>query len=70
MRRADLDKAAIGMGRKKIFHGRLPDEGNLFFHGPCHPYSPTWAVYETRTGYIIISCAECRTVIARVEVAE
>lgn len=43
------------------------DHGPLYFHGRCHPESPTWTRYEN--GVLTIECAECRDVITTVVVA-
>lgn len=40
----------------------------LFFHGRCHPKSPTWVKYE-KSGVLTISCAQCRRTIAEIMVA-
>lgn len=42
--------------------------GPLYFHGACHIKAPTWASYEA--GVVTITCCECRSLIARVHVAE
>lgn len=41
--------------------------GALYFHGRCHPESPTWAWYEN--GVVTVECAKCEAVIAAVTVA-
>lgn len=48
--------------------GCTEDHGPLYFHSRCHPESPTWTHYEN--GVLTIECAECRTTITTVQVAD
>jgi hypothetical protein len=64
MKRAELDNA------KCDWAACVEEHSKVYFHGKCHPYSPMRVVYEKKTGEVVISCAECRNEIARVEVAK
>lgn len=45
------------------------DHTILHFRGRCHPHGPVSALYDRRSGEIVISCARCQKLIARVAVA-
>lgn len=38
----------------------------LYFHGRCHPDSPTWVCYR-KDGTLLIECAQCRKPIAVIQ---
>lgn len=39
----------------------------IYFHSKCHIEVPTWVKYEN--GALIISCAQCKEIIAEIIVA-
>lgn len=40
----------------------------IYFHGRCHPRSPTWSYYDLSRGIIVVQCSVCRTMIVEVSV--
>jgi len=63
--RLDLDPAGCGM--PNCWH----DHSVLYLHPRCHP-SPgkTEASYHKASGTLKIACAECKALVAEVQVAE
>ena len=49
--------------------GKAACDDDLFFHGRCHLQAPVEAAYQKRTGLLILKCAICHQLIARVKVA-
>ena len=45
------------------------DHSVIYFHGRCHPQAPVAASYEKATGEIVIRCARCEMMIAKIAVA-
>lgn len=42
----------------------------VYFHGRCHPFSPTWTFYDKEKEQLIVECAVCREVVARFDLKE
>jgi hypothetical protein len=64
--RSELDRTGCG----------IPDCGHdhsddiLYVHPVCHIESPTWTYYEKVSGNLVVQCAKCRKIVARILVAE
>jgi hypothetical protein len=46
------------------------DHTVLFLHSRCHVNGGTSVSYDKRTGELTIVCARCKTLVAKVKVAE
>jgi hypothetical protein len=45
------------------------DCAELYLHSGCHTAKPTWARYAKSRGVLVIVCAECKRVVAEIQVA-
>lgn len=41
----------------------------VYFHQRCHPSAPTSTFYDKATGCVIVECAACKKLCARIKVA-
>ena len=64
--RSELNKT--GCGNPECGHDHSDDI--LVLHAICHPDTPTWVFYEKVSGNLIVKCAECDNVVARLKIAE
>ena len=44
-------------------------DAEMYFHGRCHPDSPTWTLFNRVSGEIFVVCAECEREVACIAVA-
>ena len=46
------------------------DHSVLFLHSRCHPYAAVEACYEKGSGCVVLRCARCKQLVARIQVAK